>query len=140
MPAIGTFDNPPSRLAANTTDQRRLTSATDVRFHSAFACLLLGIIVVVPFVEADVLGQYRPEHSPNRNRIKRGTYHPLVVDIGAGQGDCQWNPATVGQNVAFRAEFCTIGRIWPRDIPPFGAFTEALSSEAHSRSSPTFSW
>ena len=86
------------------------------------------------------MGQHRLEHSPDGNGIECGAHHPLVMDVGASQRDRDGNPAAVGQNMTFCAEFSTIGRTGARDVPPLGAFTEALSSDAHSRSSPTFSW
>jgi len=140
VPTVGPLDYPAPWLTPNAADERRLTSSSDVRLHSAIERLQFGIVVVVAFVEADVLGQNRPEHSADGNRVQRRAHHPLVVDVRPGQCERQWNAATVGQNMTFGAEFSTIGRIRARDVPPLGAFTEALSSEAHWRSSPTFSW
>jgi hypothetical protein len=140
VPTVGALDHPPPWPATNTANERRLASSSDVGLYTSIECLQFGVIVVVAFVEADVLGQDRPEHSADGNRVQRCAHHPLVVDVRPGQGERQGNSTTVGQNVAFRAEFSTIGRIRARDVPPLGAFTEALSSEAHCRSSPTFSW
>jgi hypothetical protein len=55
--------------------------------------------------------------------VERGTGHPLVVNVGAGQLDADRHAASVGQDVAICAEFCTIGWIGARVVPPFGAFT-----------------
>ena len=140
MPAIGALDYPPPRFPTHAAYKRRFAAPTNVWLHTARKCLLLGIIVVVAFVQTEVFGQHRLEHSPDGNGSECGANHPLVVDVGARQRDREWDSATVGQNVAFCAEFSTIGRTGARDVPPLGAFTEALSSDAHAKSSPTFSW
>ena len=120
--------------------RERLAPAANVRLHTALACFLLAIVVVVALVQADVLGPPWPTRSVDECRIECGADHPLVVDVRAGQRDREGNPAPVGQNVALAAEFSAIGGIGTREVPPFGAFTEALSSDAHSRSRPHFSW
>jgi len=140
VPTVGALDHPTPRPAAHAADQGRFAPAANVRSHAALACLVLAILVVVALVEADVLWSTRSTRGADRNRIKRGAYHPLVVDVRAGQRDGEGDPAPVGQNVAFCAEFSAIGRIGAREVPPLGAFTEALSSDAHSKSRPHFSW
>ena len=140
VPAVGTFDDPASRFATNATNKRRLAPAANVRLHTALTCLLLAIVVVVALVQADVLGTSWSARSVDRHRIECGAHHPLVVYVGTGQRDGEGNPAPVGQNMALGAEFSAISGIGTREVPPFGAFTEALSSDAHSRSRPHFSW
>jgi len=140
VPTVGALDHPTARFAAHAANERWFAPAANVRSHAALACLVLAILVVVALVEADVLWSARSTRGSDRDCIKRGAYHPLVVDVRAGQRDGEGDPAPVGQNVAFCAEFSAIGRIGARELPPFGAFTEALSSDAHSKSSPHFSW
>lgn len=140
VPAVGALDHPASGLAPHAANQRRLTPASDVRSHASLPRLVLGVGVVIAFVEAKIPGTTRTARASNRDRVERGADHPLVVDVRASQRDRDGNSASVGQNVAFCAEFSTIGRVRPGEIPPLGAFTEALSIEHHSRSSPTFSW
>ncbi len=140
MPAVGALDYPPPRFPTHAADKWRFAAPTNMWLHTARTRFLLGVIVVVALVQTKVFGQQRLEQSPDGNGIERGAHHPLVMDVGASQRDRDGDSATVGQNMAFGAEFSTIGRIGARDVPPLGAFTEALSSDAHSRSSPTFSW
>ena len=140
VPAVCALDDPASRFAANTTNQRRLTAAANVWLHTALTCLFLGVVVVVALVQADVLGTSWSARSVDRHRIECGAHHPLVVYVGTGQRDGEGNPAPVGQNMALGAEFSAISGIGTREVPPFGAFTEALSSDAHSRSRPHLSW
>jgi len=66
VPAVGTFDDPASRFATNATNKRRLAPAANVRLHTALTCLLLAIVVVVPLVQADVLGP--PPSGDTQNR------------------------------------------------------------------------
>jgi hypothetical protein len=140
VPTVGTLDHPTPRFAAHAANERWFAPAANVRSHAALACLVLAIPIVVALVEADVLWPARSTRGADRDRIKRGAYHPLVVDVRASKRDGEGDPAPVRQNVAFCAKFSAIGRIGAREVPPFGAFTEALSSDVHSRSSPTFSW
>ena len=74
-----------------------------------------------------------------RNRVERFADHVHVVHVGAGQRDGKRDALPVGQDVPFGAEFCAIGRAGAREVPPFGAFTLALSIDAQSHSMPTLS-
>lgn len=137
VPAVGALDDPAARLASGATDQRRLAAPSYVRSHAAIPNLFLGVGVVVTLVEAQVLRHQRTSSPAEDDRVERRAGHPLVVDVGSGHLDGERDPARVGQDVAFCAKFCTIGRTGARVVPPFGAFTVALSSEHHVRSTPT---
>lgn len=139
VPAVGSLDNPSSGLAANTSDHALLASTPDVRDGAAIANLLFGIGVVVPLVEAQVLGSAWPTRRLEDNGVHGLADHPLVVDVGPRDRDRQGHASGVGQNVALRAELPTIGGIGAREVPPFGAFTLALSIEHQLKSTPT-SW
>ena len=95
-----------------------------------------AVLVIVAFVEADVLRTPRPARSANGDRIERLADHPLVVDVGAGQREANWYAATIGQYMALGAELSAIGGIGTGKVPPFGAFTEALSSDDQFQSIP----
>ena len=125
---------------ANAAKQRLLATASHVRSHTALACLGPAVVVVVALIQADVLRSPRTARSIDCNGVERGTHHPLVVDVRARQGHGEWDATPIRQNVAFCAEFSAIGWTRAREVPPLGAFTEALSSDAHSRSSPHLSW
>lgn len=139
MPAVRALDDPTTRFAANAADHPLLTASADVRDAPALADLLLAVGVVVPFVEADVLGPPRPARRPEYAGVHGRADHPLVVDVGTGDGDRERNSAGVCQNVALGAEFPAIGGVGAREVPPFGAFTDALSIEHQLKSTPT-SW
>lgn len=100
-------------------------------------CRSARVRVVKAFVEAEVRGATRSARRTKDYGIERRAGHPLVVDVRSGYLDGDRHAASVGQDVAFCAEFCPIGRIGARVVPPFGAFTLALSSEHHFRSTPT---
>ena len=137
VPAIGSFDDPAAGLSANAAHERRLSAASNVRDHATIADLALGVRVVVAFVEAEILRATWPAWRAKHDSVEHRSGHPLVVDVRRGDLDGDRDAAPVRQNVAFCAEFCTIGRIGARVVPPFGAFTLALSSEHHFRSTPT---
>lgn len=136
VPAVGPFDDPTPGPSANAADQRLFTAPADVWHDAAFSGFVLGVVVVVALVEAQVHRPARPARPLHEDGIEGRADHPLVVDVRAGQGDGQWDSATVGQNVALGAELRAIGRIGASELPPFGALTMALSSEAQSQSIP----
>jgi hypothetical protein len=129
-PAAGTTALAPSRFFATSTKMQPDTTAGD---------LALGIVVVIAFVEAEVPWSTRTTWRTERNSVERFAREPLVVDVGAGQRDCDGDAATVGEDVALRAKLSTICRIGTGEAPPLGAFTEALSREHQFQSIPRFS-
>ena len=138
VPAVGALNDPsPGLLAADGTRQRGLAAAPDMRRYTARPRFLFRLRIVVPFVQADVLRPPGPARRSNHHGVERLAEHVFVVDVGSRDGDAQGNPVRVCQNVAFCPEFCTIGRTGAREVPPFGAFTLALSSEHQLRSIPT---
>src|SRR5689334_14868012 len=110
-----------------------------MRLDAATAHLTFGIGVVVAFVETQMRGPSRPTRRMQRNRIERGAGHPFVVLVGPSDRDGERDSSPVGQDVALGAELATIGRVGTGEVPPLGAFTEALSSEAQSQAMPRFS-
>jgi hypothetical protein len=137
VPAVGALYDPSPWFAASAAHQGLFTASANVRRHAAIPDLLLGVGVVVPLVQAEVVRTTRSSRASMNDSVERDTGHPLVVNVGGGQFDADRHAATVGQNVAFCAAFCAIGRIGARVVPPFGAFTVALSREHHLRSTPT---
>ena len=136
VPAIRAFDDPATRATANAAEQRRLATTTDVRTDSPSTNFALGVGVVVALVETEVARTSYPASGVQRNRIERGRGHPLVVNVGARQRDGDRDATPVGEHVTFGTKFAAVGRIWPREVPPLGAFTEALSREAQVQSMP----
>ena len=140
VPAIGSFNNPaPRLLAADGAGEGGLSPTPNMRPDAASASLAFGLVVVVPFVQAEVLGTSGPSRRSQWNRVERPADHMHVVDVGPRERHRQRDALAVGQDVAFCAEFCAIGRIGASEVPPFGALTLALSSDAQSHSMPTLS-
>jgi hypothetical protein len=140
VPAVGSFDNPaPGLLASNGAGEGRLSATPNVWPDAAIASLAFGLLVVVTFVQAEVLRTPSPSGCTQRNRVERFADHVHVVDVCPRERHRQRDTLAVGQDMAFCAEFCTIGRIGAREVPPFGALTLALSSDAQSQSMPTLS-
>ena len=135
VPAVRALDHPATRAPAPARAWP-LAASSKMWLDAAHANRGFGIVVVVAFVEAEILRSTRAARRRDDHSIERRGDHPLVVDVRAGQRHGDRDSATVGEDVAFRAEFATIGRIWPRKIPPLGALTEALSSEAQAQSMP----
>jgi len=136
VPAVRPLDDPSTRATADASDERLLTAAANVWDDATCSGFVLRIGVVVPLVEAQVHRPTRTSRRADEDGVERGAHHPFVVHVRSRQGDGERNASAVGQNVAFAAEFCTIGRIRACELPPFGAFTVALSREVHAQSIP----
>src|SRR5262249_4066852 len=137
VPAIGAFNDPPSRfLSANGPGQRGLPPTSYVGRDVPFACFPLRLCVVVSLIEADVVGSATTTSLGNHDSIERLASHGHVMDVGTGQRHAERDAVSVGEHMALGTEFRTIGRIGPGEFPPFGAFTDALSRDAHAQSMP----
>ena len=137
VPAVGPFDDPAARLATHAADERLFSSPPDVWDDAPIADLAFGVRVVEALVQAKIRWPPRPAWCAKHDSVERRTGHPLVMHVRSGDLDGDRDTARVGQDMAFCAEFCAIGRIGARVVPPFGAFTLALSSEHHFKSTPT---
>jgi hypothetical protein len=140
VPAVGSLDDPAARPSSDAAHERLLTSSTNVRDDSSLSRFRLGISVVVPFVEAQMLGPTRASWPVDEDCVQGRAHHPLVVNVRAGQRHGQRDAAPISQNVAFAAQLRAIGRVGTRELPPFGALTMALSREAQSQSIPRSWW
>ena len=131
QPAEGALHHPAAGLALDAAEQRLLSPAPDVGRDPASSDGRLRVLVVVPLVEAEVLGAAGAAWGTENHRVERLADQPLVVDVRAGDLGGQRNATPVGQDVAFDAAFRAIRGVGAREVPPFGAFTMALSSEDH---------
>lgn len=140
VPGVGALHDPAPRLTADLADKRRLASTPNVRSNSAEADRGSYVRVVVTFVEAQVLGAPRASRAAHDDGVEHLADHVRVRDVRAGDERGDWHAASVGQDVPFDAAFRTVRRVWTREVPPFGAFTEALSRELHFNAAPRRPW
>ena len=136
VPAVGALDDPASRTTASAADQRRLATATNVRSHAAPSSFSLASPIVVAFVETEMARATQPARRAQLDGVECNADQPHVIDVGGGQYDRNRDAAAVAKDVAFRTEFAAIGGIGTGEVPPFGAFTEALSREHQVQSMP----
>ena len=131
VPGVGAFHHPAAGLALDASQQGLLTPTPDMWRDSTNSNSRLSVLVVVSLVEAKVLGTARATRRAEDDRVERLADEPLVVDVGPGDLSSQRDPSAIGQDVPFDATFRTIRGVRAREVPPFGAFTMALSSEDH---------
>jgi len=131
VPGVGALHDPAARLPLNAPEERLLPPASDVRSDPAGSDGRFGVRVVVSLVEAEVLGATWTARRASDHRVERLADEPLVVDVGAGDLGGQRDTSTIGQDVALDTAFRAIRGVGASEVPPFGAFTRALSSEDH---------
>jgi hypothetical protein len=136
VPGVGSLDDPPSRFAAHAPDKRLLSAATDVRTDTAKPNCGGDVRVVVALVETHVRGATRATRTADGDSVEDLADHRCVRHVGTGDERCDRDAACVGENMALYAAFRPVRRVRTREVPPFGAFTEALSRELHSQSMP----
>ena len=140
VPAVCSLDDPAAGLfATDGAGERAFSSTANVWCNVTLPGLTLGLLIVVPFVEADVVWSPSTIAPTENDGVERLADHVLVVDVGPRQRDAERDPISVGQDVALGTELCAIRRVGSGEFPPFGAFTEALSRDAHAQSMPTCS-
>jgi len=140
VPAVRALNDPTAWSAARAAYEWRFSSSANVWDDATVANRLLAVNVVIPLVQAEVCWTAGATSSAYQDGVEGRAHHPLVVHVCSRECDSHGNTSAIGQNVAFCAAFSAIGRIGAREVPPFGAFTMAPSSEAHSQSMPRSTW
>jgi hypothetical protein len=135
VPAVGSLDDPATWSSA-LARARLLATASEVGFDLAQPDLLLRIAVVVSLIETEMRRPTRTARCSERHGVQCRASHPLVMNVRAGQRDCNRDSSSIREHVPFRAKLSAISRIGPGECPPLGAFTVALSSEAQAQSMP----
>lgn len=136
VPGVGALHDPASWFAIDTAHQRRLSATADVRSDSASTHRGLRVGIIVALVQAQMLRTTRATRRTNDDTIEHLADHPLVVNVGARNTDRERHPAAIGQDVPLHPAFRAVRRVGTGEVPPFGAFTVALSSEVHSHWMP----
>lgn len=136
VPRVGALHHPAARLATYLADQRLLATPPDVRTDSAQSDRWRDVRVVVPLIEAQVARTSRPTWATHDDGVEHLAEHRGVGHVRSADERSERHTATVRQNVSLYAAFRAIRRVRPREVPPFGAFTEALSSELHFHAMP----
>ena len=88
-----------------------------MRFDSTGARFLLGLLVVVSLVQAEVLRTPRSSGTLEHDGIERLATHVFVVNIGAGESHSQRDALAIGQDMPFGAELGAIGGVGPVRSP-----------------------
>jgi hypothetical protein len=136
VPALGALDNPASRAPADAANERRFAASTNVRSYAAPSSCSLADAEVVALVQTQMARSTWATRRAQLDGVEYDADQPHVVDVGSGQSDGNRDAAAVAKDMAFGAELAAIGGIGTGEVPPFGAFTEALSREHQVQSMP----
>ena len=136
VPRVRALHDPAPRLSSHLTDQRLLAASSDVRSNSAEANRGRYVRVVVALVEAQVFWAPRSARATHDHSVEHLADHRGVWHVRAADERCDRYATTVSQDMALYAAFRAVRRVRSREVPPFGAFTEALSRELHFHAIP----
>ncbi len=100
-------------------------------------CREADVVVVVTLISAQMLLDVSRRGPGDDERIQRRPETHLIVDVGSREFYPKRDTLAIDDEVTFRAELTSIGRVFARFIPPFtGAETVTLSSDCHFQSMP----
>jgi hypothetical protein len=136
VPTVRALDDPAPRLAADAADHGRLSTTPNVRDDAPRPNGRFGVNVVVALVETEVSRPPWTARGLEHDSIERRANQPLVVNVGSRDQHGQRHSSSIGENVAFHAEFPAIRRVRTRVDPPLGALAMALSRDAKSHLIP----
>ena len=136
VPRVCSLNDPAPGLSADDTKQRLLATSSDVRTDTAQSDRGSDVRVVVTLIKTQVLGASRATRAANRHSVEDFADHGGIRHVRAGDQRRDRHAAPIGQNMPLYAAFRPVRRVRPREVPPFGAFTEALSSELHFQEIP----
>ena len=105
------------------------TAAGNAVTNAPFLQSLAQSLTIVAFVR-----MHSGRTAQERNGVNRLDQHAAVRNVRRRVQDRQRQTIAVYHKMAFRSLFATIRRVGPRFVPPFGAATDAESTEARSQS------
>ena len=100
-------------------------------------CRELDVRKVITLIAAQMLLDVRRRGPGDDERVQRRPKTLLIMDVGSRKSYPKRDSLAIDNEVTFRAELSSIGRVLARFIPPFtGAETVTLSSDCHFQSMP----
>jgi len=100
-------------------------------------CRESDVLKVITLIAAQMLLDVRRRGPGDDERVQRRPKTLLIMDVGSRECDPKRDSLAIDNEVTFRAELASIGRVLARFIPPFtGAETVTLSSDCHFQSMP----
>ena len=100
-------------------------------------CRESDVLKVITLIAAQMLLDVRRRGPGDDERVQRRPKTLLIMDVGSRECYPKRDSLAIDNEVTFRAELSSIGRVLARFIPPFtGAETVTLSSDCHFQSMP----
>ena len=95
------------------------------------------VVIVIRLIGAQMLLDVSRRGPGDDERVQGRPETHLIMDVGSRQSYPKRDSLAIDDEVTFRAELTSIGRVFARFIPPFtGAETVTLSSDCHFQSMP----
>ena len=138
-PTQGAFHHPPSGgkgfLAPSV--QLLLPNAPDMRTVPEGSNGPVAGGIVIPFVQAQVLGAFRACHY---DALQGRPQEFRVMDVGSSHHHAQGAASCVHQDALLAPSFAPVGGVASNGAPPNRALPMEQSADCHSQSTPPNSW
>ena len=138
-PTQGAFHHPPSGgkgfLAPSV--QLLLPNAPDMRTVPEGSNGPVAGGIVIPFVQAQVLGAFRACHY---DALQGRPQEFRVMDVGSSHHHAQGAASCVHQDALLAPSFAPVGGVASNSAPPNRALPMEQSADCHSQSTPPNSW
>ena len=133
QPAQGAFHHPPPGRVGLLAPlvQFLLANSPDMRLVSGVGDGPVAGGIVIPLVQAQVLGTFRPLHY---DALQRRPEEFRIVDIGSGHHHAQWSAVPVDQDAFLAPSLASVCGIASNSAPPKRAFPIEQSADCHSQS------
>jgi hypothetical protein len=137
MPSVGPLDHPAVSLLPSPPCSGGNAAMRDMGDVASPLCRESDVVKVIALIGAQMLLDVSTRRPGHNERVQRRPETLLIMDVGSRESYAKRDSLPIDDEVTFRAEFSSIGRVFTRFIPPFtGAETVTLSTDCHLQSIP----
>jgi hypothetical protein len=137
MPTVRPLDHPAVSFLPSPPRGRCNAAIGNVGNVTSPLCRESDVLKVITLIAAQMLLDVSRRSPVDDERVQRRPETSLIMDVGSRESYPKRDSLAIDNEVTFRAELSSIGRVFARFIPPFtGAETVTLSSDCHSQSMP----
>ncbi len=118
MPSVRPLDHPAVSFLPSLPRGRRNTSIGKVGNVTSPLCRESDIVKVITLITAQMLVDLARRRPVDDERVQRRPKTLLIMDVGSRESYPKRDSLAIDNEVTFRAELSSIGRVFARFIPP----------------------